>query len=397
MIDIARVVVRLLALVGKELVEAIRRPGALLSLILGPFLIMAMFGFGYSGERRPLETVIVIPPSSGLPTDVQLYQELAGGGLHIQAVIPERGNADAGLSNGTLDILIVAPEDPAASFRAGEQSVFDVVINVVDPIQANYAGFLANNLSSEVNREVLRQAAERGEGMAAEAGVIETGTTPLAVVAEPTRAELRNIAQVTPGVVAYYAPAVLALVLQHLAVTLVALSLVRERTSGIIEMYRVAPVNAWEVLIGKVLAYLFVGGLIAVTTVALLRVGFGVPMLGDPRLLTGTLVLLLLASLGLGLAIAVVSDSERQAVQLSLLVLLASVFFSGFVLAIDEFSAPVRTMAYVLPVTPGIRLVQDLMLRGVVVQTFQYGVLAAIAIATLLFSWLVLRRGMTRA
>jgi ABC-2 type transport system permease protein len=397
MIDLARAAVRVLALVGKEIVEAIRRPGALVSLIVGPFLIMALFGFGYSGERRPLETVIVIPPSSGLPNDAQLYQDLAGGGLRIQAIIPERGNADAGLSDGSLDVLIVAPEDPAATFRAGEQSVFDVVINVVDPIQANYAGFLANNLSSEVNREILRQAAERGEGIAAEAGVIETGTTPLAVVAEPTRAELRNLAQVTPGVVAYFAPAVLALVLQHLAVTLVALSLVRERTTGIIEMYRVAPVNAWEVLAGKLLAYLFVGGLIAVTTVALLRIGFGVPMLGDPRALAGTLILLLLASLGLGLAIAVVSDSERQAVQLSLLVLLGSVFFSGFVLSIEEFSAPVRTLAYVLPVTPGIRLVQDLMLRGVVVQTFQYGVLAAIAVGTLLFSWLVLRRGMTRA
>ena len=45
------------------------------------------------------------------------------------------------------------------------------------------------------------------------------------------------------------------------------------------------------------------------------------------------IALLLVASLGLGLFIAVVSDSERQAVQLSLLVLLASVFFSGFVLS----------------------------------------------------------------
>jgi ABC-2 type transport system permease protein len=397
MIDLARILVRLLALVGKELVEGIRRPGALVSLMVGPFLIMALFGFGYSGERRPLETLIVIPPSSGLPTDAQLYQDLAGGGLHIQAVIPERGNADIGLSTGSLDVLIVAPQDPAASFRQGKQSAFDVVINVVDPIQVNYAGFLANNLASAVNREILRQAAERGEGIAADAGVIETGKTPLAVVAEPTRAELRNLAQVAPGVVAYFAPAVLALVLQHLAVTLVALSMVRERTSGIIEMYRVAPVNAWEVIAGKLLAYLFVGGLIAVTTVALLRIGFGVPMLGDLRLLAGTLVLLLLASLGLGLAIAVVSDSERQAVQLSLLVLLASVFFSGFVLSISEFSVPVRTLAYALPVTPGIRLVQDLMLRGVVVETWQYGALALIAFVTLGFSWMVLRRGMTRA
>lgn len=397
MTDFAHMIVRLLALVGKELVEAIRRPGALISLIFGPFLIMALFGYGYSGERRPLQTVIVVPPSSGLPTDVETYRELAGGGLHITAVVPDRGAADAGLADGSLDLVVVAPEDPEARFRAGEQSVFEVDINLVDPVQVNYAGFLIERLSSAVNREILRQAAEQGRGIAAEAGLLTTGTTPLSVIAEPTRAEIRNVAPSTPGVVAFFGPAVLALVLQHLAVTLVALSLVRERTSGIIEMYRVAPVNAWEVLVGKLLAYLFVGSLIGVATVALLQLGFGVPMLGDPMLLAGTILLVLLASLGLGLAIAVISDSERQTVQLSLLVLLASVFFSGFVLATSEFSAPVRSLAHALPVTTGIPLIQDIMLRGTVMQPWRYGVLGSIALVTLVFSWLLLRRGMTRA
>jgi ABC-2 type transport system permease protein len=393
----AHLVIRLLALVGKEIVEIMRRPGALVSLVFGPFLIMALFGLGYSGERRPLETVIVIPPSSGLPTDIELYRELGSGAFNIRAIAEDRAAADTQLRDGTLDLVIVAPDEPAATFQKGEQSVFDVEINVVDPVAVNYAGFLANNLAGAVNREILRQAAEEGEGVAAEAGLIETGETPLAVVAEPTRAELVNIAPVTPGVVAFYGPAVLALVLQHLAVTLVALSLVRERTSGIIEMYRVAPVNAWEVLMGKVLAYLFIGGIIATVSVALLQLGFGVPMLGDLGALAGTIALVLFASLGLGLAIAVISDSERQAVQLSLLVLLASVFFSGFVLSVSEFTEPVRAFAYALPVTHGIRLIQDVMLRGAVTQYWAYVVLAVIAVGTLVFSWAILRRGMTRA
>jgi ABC-2 type transport system permease protein len=388
--------VRLLALVGKELVEAIRRPGAILSLILGPFLIMAVFGFGYSGERRPLETMVVIPPESGLPTDQTEYQELAGGGIHIVDVVADRAQADAGLAAGTLDMAIIAPENPEGEFRAGRQSVFQVVINVVDPVASNYAGFLANNLQSEVNRAILKQAAEEGEGIAADAGVLETGTTPLAVVAEPTRAELRNVAPVTPGVVAFYAPAVLALIIQHLAVTLVALSMVKERTSGIMEMYRVAPVNAWEIVASKVFAYLFIGGVIAIITLGLMRVGFNTPMLGDPALLFAMIVLVLVASLGLGLAIAVISDSERQAVQLSLLVLLASVFFSGFVLSIDEFNMAVRSVAHVLPVTHGIRLIQDIMLRGSITHLWQVGMLGLIAALMLLFSWIGLRRGMTK-
>lgn len=393
---LARTIVRLLSLIGKEVVEAIRRPGAMLSLIFGPFLIMALFGFGYNGQHRPLETMVVVPPSSELPTDVAKYQQLAGGGLHVVAVVPVRDGADAKLAEGSLDVVVVAPDDPGATFRQGEQSVFEVVINVVDPIQANYAGFLASNLSSAVNREIVRQAAEQGKGMVADAGV-QAGDTPLDVVAEPTRSELRNIAPVRPGVVAFYGPAVLALVLQHLAVTLVALSLVRERTSGILDMYRVAPVNAWEVLTAKVVAYILVGGLIALVSVLLLQYVFHVPMLGDPRVLAGTIALVLLASLGLGLAIAVISDSERQAVQLSLLVLLASVFFSGFVLSISEFNPAVRAIAYALPVTHGIRLMQDVMLRGATTELWEYATLTLIAAATLSLAWIGLRRGMARA
>jgi ABC-2 type transport system permease protein len=146
---------------------------------------------------------------------------------------------------------------------------------------------------------------------------------------------------------------------------------------------------------GKILAYLLVGGCIAAVTLWLLVGVLRIPMLGDPTLLAATIGLLLLASLGLGLLIAVVSDSERQAVQLSLLLLLASVFFSGFVLAISEFSEPVRVAAYLLPVTSAIGLLQDLMLRGVAVETWRLAVLAAIGGVTLLIAWRGLRREMS--
>lgn len=391
------VIVRLLAFMGKELTETLRRPGAIVSLVLGPFLIMAVFGLGYNGVKRPLETVVVAPPSSGLPTDPARYQELAGGGLHVAGVTEDRSAAEAQLASGAVDVVIVAPDDPQASFRAGEQSVIEVVIDVVDPIAANYAGFLASGLASAVNREIIREAAAESQGYAVAAGEPEAARIPPDVVAAPTRAELVNAAPSAPAVLAYFGPAVLALILQHLAVTLVALSLVRERTSGVIELFRIAPVSTAEVLIGKVLAFSLLGGAIGALTVALLVGAFGVPMLSDPAPVALVIGLVLVASLGLGLLIAVISDSERQAVQLSLLVLLASVFFSGFVLSIDEFTEPVRALAYTLPVTHGIRLLQDFMLRGSTTETWELLALVVIALVTLVAAWILLRRGMTRA
>ncbi len=394
---ILAIFVRLLAFIGKELVETFRRPGAILSLVLGPFLIMAVFGLGYSGVKKPLETVIVVPPTSGLPNDVVTYQELAGGGLHIAEVTADRATAEERLRTGVANVVIVAPDDAEARFRAGEQSIIEVLVDEVDPVAENYAGFLASALASEVNREIIERAAAEGQGYAVAAGEPSAAAIPPDVIAAPTRAEIVNTAPSAPGVVAYFAPAVLALILQHLAVTLVAMSLVRERTSGVIELFRIAPVSTAEVLVGKLLAFGLIGIAIAGVTIALIVLGLGVPVLGGAGYVAGIVVLLLLASLGLGLLIATISDSERQAVQLSLLVLLASVFFSGFVLPIEEFTGPVRALAYTLPVTHGIRLLQDFMLRGGTNQAWELAALGVIALVTLVLAWILLRRGMTRA
>ena len=223
---------------------------------------------------------MVIPAGSGLPTDVETYQNLAGGGLHIQAVTADAAAAEAGLADGSTDVVVVAPPDAEAQFRAGKQSIIGVQVNTVDPLRANYAGFLAANLANAVNQTIIRRAVEETEGYIA-ASDPSAPVIPPEVVAAPTKAEIQNTAPSEPQVLAYFGPAVLALILQHLAVTLVALALVRERTSGVIELFRVAPVNAWEVIAGKVLTYMLIGGLIAAATVALLVGVFQIPMLGS--------------------------------------------------------------------------------------------------------------------
>jgi ABC-2 type transport system permease protein len=390
------VVWRLFAFVGKELVETVRRPGAMLSLVLGPFLIMAIFGFGFSGIRRPLETLIVVPPSSQLPTDPAEYQELAGPPLRIADVVDDRSTAEHRLRADLVDVVVIAPDDPEATFRAGEKSTIEVLIDEVDPVEENYAGVLAGRLADAVNQRLIEQVVEEGQGLALGAGE-DIATIPPAVVAAPTEADMTNLAPSTPSVTSYFGPAVLALILQHLAVTLVSMSLVRERTSGAMELFRISPVSAAEVLTGKVLAFGIVGFVVASVTLALLIAGLHVPLLATAGPLAIAIAMLLVASLGLGMLIAVVSDSERQAVQLSLLVLLASVFFSGFVLAIDQFTPVVRALAYALPVTHGIRLLQDLMLRGVTSEVWQLLALGVIAFVTLSAAWLGLRRGMSEA
>lgn len=388
---------RILAIVGKELVSIVRRPGALFSLVLGPFLIMALFGAGYGGFRRPLDTIVVLAADSGLPTDAKVYLDVAGEGLKIDLVTSDEAAAMDQLTRQLVDVVVVAPGDMQANFKAGKRSHIDVRVNLTDPVQSTYAVFLARGLEAAVNRQVIQKAVAESEGYAVGQGAAEAARIPPDVIAAPTEASVDNVAQSMPTVVQYFAPAVLALILQHLAVTLIALSVVREKNSGLFELFRISPITTAELVTGKLVAYGLFAGVVAFATIGLLVVGFGVPILAQPGWIALVAGLLIASSLGLGLVIAAVSDSEPQTVQLSLLVLLASVFFSGFVLAISEFREPIRSLIYVLPVANGIRLFGDFMFRGGTVVIWQLWVLAGLSVAYIGGAWLLLRRAIARA
>jgi ABC-2 type transport system permease protein len=392
-----KVLTRILAIVGKELVSIIRRPGALFSLVLGPFLIMALFGAGYSGFRRPLDTIVVLPADAGLPTDAATYQNVAGEGLRITLVTSDEAAAMDQLTRQLVDVVLVAPDDVQANFQAGKRSQIDVRVNVTDPVQGSYAIFLARGLEAAVNRQIIERAVVESKGYAVSQGAGEAAQIPPDVVAAPTEAQVVNVAQSKPTIVQYFAPAVLALILQHLAVTLIALSVVREKNSGLFELFRISPITTAELVTGKLVAYGLFAGAVAFATIALLVVGFHVPILAQPGWIALVAGLLIASSLGLGLVIAAVSDSEPQTVQLSLLVLLASVFFSGFVLAISEFSEPVRSLIYALPVANGIRLFGDFMFRGGTVALWQLWLLGGLCVAYIGGAWLLLRRVVARA
>ena len=60
---------------------------------------------------------------------------------------------------------------------------------------------------------------------------------------------------ISPSFTSFYAPGVLVLLLQHIAITLAALSMVRERLLGTIELFRVSPVRPGEIIAGKYIGF----------------------------------------------------------------------------------------------------------------------------------------------
>lgn len=359
MTGVMKSLTRLFGLTAKELRDLIRRPGAILSLVFGPLAIMALFGLGFQGERRPFDTVIVLPQGSTLPHDVGFYREIPTSGINVVGVSEDEQETRARLSQRAIRLYVVVPPDAEQQFRAGQHATLRVVWNEVDPIEDNIAKVSSEVLVRELNSRLIEEAAKEGMSLAGVPKAI-----PPDVVARPLQVKTENTAPIQPSMVLFFAPAVFALILQHLGITLTALSLVRERLSGAMDLFRVAPVRSWEILVGKYVAYGILSLVVAVAVALLMVNGLHVPLLGTPERLLTAVFLVTFASLGAGLLISLLADSERQAVQLAMLVLLVSMFFSGFVLPIDEFREPVRAVSYVLPVTYGIQVFQDVMLRG---------------------------------
>src|SRR6266513_2460928 len=100
---------RTTAFISKEVIDVIRRPGALFSLIFGPFLIMGLFGVGYSGQYRPLSAVLIVPQNAQLPRDPAFYQQFTGDSVRILDIGDDADAARARLQRQEIDLIVIAP------------------------------------------------------------------------------------------------------------------------------------------------------------------------------------------------------------------------------------------------------------------------------------------------
>lgn len=219
---------------------------------------------------------------------------------------------------------------------------------------------------------------------------------PVEVLLAPFEAREDNLAPTSPDFVEFYAPAVLALLIQHIAITLTALALVRERTSGTFELFRVAPISAREVLTGKYLSFFIISAALSAILTLIIVYALDVPLLGNWLQLGLIVGLVLAASLGVGFLISAIVSTETQAVQASMILLLSAVFFSGFFLPLENLLGPVQLVAYILPVTYGISGLQEVMLRGVTPSDWMILGPAIIAVVTTAAASLILHHQFRR-
>jgi ABC-2 type transport system permease protein len=253
---------RVLAVMGKELIEVLRRPKAMVSVIAGPMLILALFGLGYVGQPA-LRTELVLPTTLGLSEDQATYAKATGDRVAIVAMGTDPTSARERLRRHETDLLVVAPPDAAPTgSRPASRSRPQCRVRRRHP----YRAFIARAAPTSSSRPSTA-GSSGGRATGARRGVIRRATVPPAarpeVVAAPTRAEVVDLAASPPNIVSFYGIMVLALIVQHTTVTVSALSMLRDRRRGAIDLYRISPIGAGELLLGKYLAFALLGTAVA--------------------------------------------------------------------------------------------------------------------------------------
>jgi ABC-2 type transport system permease protein len=163
MYSIAGFFIRVSSFFRKELAEMIRQPRLLLTLILGPFLILFLFGIGYRDTARDVRTIFVAAEDNELRQNIEEFATTIGPQLIFEGITSDAQSAVNRLANGEVDMVVVPPANVDELIRQNEQAVFSIYHNEIDPAQVSYIEYLGRNYTDEVNRRVVGQLAAEAQ------------------------------------------------------------------------------------------------------------------------------------------------------------------------------------------------------------------------------------------
>src|SRR5207244_11840543 len=101
-----RSIVRVSAFLRKEIVVIFRQPRLLLTVVLGPFLILLLFGVGYRGEGRTLRTLFVVAPGDAIENQIRAYAQKLGPQIQFAGIERDLKSATRKLLAHKADLIV---------------------------------------------------------------------------------------------------------------------------------------------------------------------------------------------------------------------------------------------------------------------------------------------------
>ena len=351
------------AIFRKELTQMMRDRTTLLFSIMVPTLELILFGV-IDTNAKNIPTIVFDQSRTQESRRLQEQFE-ATSYLQVVADAHSRAELEHAIVAGRAQVGIEIPPDYARNLVAKREATVMVLIDGSDSTVANQALAAANGVVLQNGVQQLMES---------------TGRKP-AIDARPVmlfNPDMRSANLLIPGLIA--------ILLTFSGTILSAFAIVKERERGTLEQLMVTPVSPLAVVLGKILPYLGVAYMTLLLVLILMRFLFGVPIYGSVLLLLVLSSVYLMALLSFGLLISSRANSQMEAMQMAMGIMLPSILLSGYIFPLASLPAPLRVFAHFLPATHFIRIARGIVIRGASFSDLWQPVLSLVAISTVLIA-----------
>ena len=348
----------ILAFIRKELSQSLRDPRMRLVIFVLPMIQMTVFGLAISTEIRGIRLAAVHSPRDAAAR--QLADRFYASGWFV----PVASGADPYrlIASGQADAVLVAPTGGLTKAMGRGPARLQLLVNATNATKARSIESYAAAVVAQATAPSRRPEEESPPGIGLDVRVLYNPAMESSL---------------------FMVPGVMGLILCLLTIILTSMSLAKEKELGTFETILAAPLETWEILLGKTIPYFFLGLADAVLILTAAVVIFSVPIQGPLWMLALAIVVFVITTVGVGTLVSTISANQQQAMMGSFLFLFPAVLMSGLMFPIENMPPAIMWVAQLNPLKYFVTLMRDIMLKGGNGQVFAYNlsVLVFMAVA----------------
>lgn len=336
---------RFSAVLVKEFIQ-MRRDRVTFAMMIGvPVMQLLLFGYAINSDPKHLPTLIEMNDQSPVARAVLSGMETSEY-FRFVGVVAGQDEGDRALRDGSANFVVVIPPDFERNIVRGLAPDILLTADASDPTAVASAMGALNGIVSRAIADTLTGPLQKVAG----------APPPFSVILHRQfNPEARTSNNIVPGL--------LAVILAMTMVLITAVAIVRETERGTMETLIATPVRALEVMLGKILPYVFVGYVQTGVFLIAARVLFDVPFNGSAWAFFLGFNLYIVVNLALGFLISTVARTQMQAMQISFFTILPTVLLSGFMFPFAGMPAWAQWLGSAVPATHFLRLVRKVMLK----------------------------------
>ena len=364
-----------ISFVRKEFYHILRDLPTAMVLLAMPVVQVILFGFAITMDVKEMPIAVLNP------TDTQLARQLVerldeSQYFRLAATARTNEEIDRLFKNNEISLAVVfSPRFEERLVHTGDASI-QLLADASNPNEAmTITGYAQQILALQSPAESWDVS---GAGSFSPSGGLKGATVSVRMLYNPQMKSSYN-----------FVPGVMGLILMLICAMMTAVSIVREKETGTMEILLVSPVQRTQVILAKILPY-FLLSLVNLTSILLLSVFvLGVPIVGSLWSLVALSLLFITVALALGLLISTVAQTQVVAIIMSAMVLmLPTMLLSGMVFPIDNMPAPLQWLSAVMPARWYIDGVKKIMIEGLpaVGAWCDFAVLGAMAVVLITVS-----------